>query len=267
MSIKQPSSPFSLEGRVAIVTGGSRGIGLGVARSFLEAGGTVVLAARDAGQLDQAAAALGPHDGRLSAMSADIGCERACGELVDRVMSAHGRIDILVNGAGKYVGKSFLDYSRDEIDDMLRINLHGPLTLMQLTLPIMKARGWGRIINIASTAGKWASRNQSVYNVSKHGLVGLTRCVGLETAGTGVTVNAICPGLVRTEMVDKLIDDQMAATGLPAERIESGLLARVPIGRLLESDECGHLALYLASEKAGGMTGQSLLLDGGMLFV
>jgi NAD(P)-dependent dehydrogenase (short-subunit alcohol dehydrogenase family) len=126
---------------------------------------------------------------------------------------------------------------------------------------------YGRIVNIASSAGKWSSRNQSAYNVSKHAVVGLTRCVALETASKGVTVNAICPGFVQTDMVEALKTEVAKSAGLSAEQMMQMALSRVPMGRFMEVDDITGLALYLGSQESAGMTGQSISIDGGMVVV
>jgi NAD(P)-dependent dehydrogenase (short-subunit alcohol dehydrogenase family) len=138
---------------------------------------------------------------------------------------------------------------------------------MQAVLPHMLERGYGKIVNIASTAGKWASKNQSAYNVAKHGVVGMTRCVALETAAAGITVNAICPGLVETDLVRQFAEQHAELNDTTPDVIRAELMRRVAMGRFLDVSECAHLAVYLASSESNGMTGQSILLDGGMLFV
>ena len=138
--------------------------------------------------------------------------------------------------------------------------------LMQAALPGMIKRNSGRIINIASAAGKWASPNQSAYNVSKHALIGLTRCVALEMGPHKVTVNAICPGLVETDMMTKNYGRGGSQQNVSFDAVIAPVLARVALGRAMQPAEVADLAVYLASAGASGMTGQSLLLDGGMLF-
>jgi len=128
-------------------------------------------------------------------------------------------------------------------------------------------RRQGKIVNIASTAGKWASMNQSAYNTSKHAMVGMTRCVALETAAAGITVNAICPGVVETDMVNSFRDDHSKILGIPPESALDFVKARIPMGRWLAPEEIAHLAVYLACSESDGMTGQSILLDAGMLYV
>jgi NAD(P)-dependent dehydrogenase (short-subunit alcohol dehydrogenase family) len=149
---------------------------------------------------------------------------------------------------------------------VLQVNLYGAFHAMQHVLRHMQGRGRGKVVNIASTAGKWGSMNQSAYNASKHALVGLTRCAALEMAGHGIQVNAICPGFVQTDMLDEF-RAHADLLGVPFEQVLQAGLARVPQRRFLQPDEIAQLAVYLASAESDGMTGQSLLLDGGMLMV
>jgi NAD(P)-dependent dehydrogenase (short-subunit alcohol dehydrogenase family) len=143
--------------------------------------------------------------------------------------------------------------------------LFGVLNFMQACLPDMQARKHGRIINMASTAGKWGSRNQSAYNVSKHAVVGITRCVALEASPYAVTVNAICPGFIQTDMVEELKAQVSQSTGLSPEDMVKAALTRVPLGRVLNPSEIAGLAVYLGSSESSGMTGQSIHVDGGMV--
>jgi NAD(P)-dependent dehydrogenase (short-subunit alcohol dehydrogenase family) len=148
---------------------------------------------------------------------------------------------------------------------MLDVNLFGVLHFTQACLPGMQTRRYGRIVNMASTAGKWGSRNQSAYNVSKHAVVGLTRCVALEASPFAVTVNAICPGFIQTDMVEALKTQVAQTTGVTPEDMVKAALTRVPLGRVLEPSEIAGLAVYLGSRESSGMTGQSIHVDGGMI--
>ena len=248
-----------LRGRVALIAGASRGIGLAIARVFLEAGATVCLAARNR---DQLVAAMRDLPGTAIAHELDVESAADCRRAVAEVTEQVGPIDILVNSAGVLHRRPFLEYGMDEPEKSMRVNFYGPWHLMQAVLGGMVQRGYGRIINVGSTSAKWASPDQAAYNSSKHALIGLTRCVALETASTGVTVNAICPGLVDTDMVAELCAAQVDPTAF-RKHLES----RVPARRLLAPAEVAALALYLASDEAAGMTGQSIVLDGGTLFV
>jgi NAD(P)-dependent dehydrogenase (short-subunit alcohol dehydrogenase family) len=151
--------------------------------------------------------------------------------------------------------------------DVFDVNIFGAVRITKRFLPAMVLRGAGCILNIASTAGKYGSVNQASYNASKHALVGLTRCLALEAAPAGIRVNAICPGFVNTDIIEDNIDELAAAFALPREQVLPTLLARVPIGRLLEPGEIAELAVYLAAPGSEGMTGQAITLAGGLILI
>jgi meso-butanediol dehydrogenase/(S,S)-butanediol dehydrogenase/diacetyl reductase len=256
-----------LAGRRALITGATRGIGLGIAEGFAREGADLMLAATNADRLAQAKSALDPYGVRVETAVVDVADRDSCFELVRRATATLGGIEVLVNNAGVYLARPFLDYSAAEFHGIQQVNLYGVFHLMQAVLPQMIERGYGKIVNVASTAGKWASRNQAAYNVSKHGVVGLTRCVALEMGRHGITVNAICPGLVHTDLLEEYRQVHAELAGKTADAVEAEFRARVASGRFLDVAECAHLAVYLAAGESDGMTGQSLLLDGGMLFV
>lgn len=256
-----------LAGRTALVTGATRGIGLGIAEAYAREGADLCLAATSEERLAEAKKRLDGYDVRVETAPVDVSDRQACFDLVRRVTEQFGALDILVNNAATYIPRPFLDYTFEEFLQVQQVNVYGVFHLMQAAVAHMRDRGYGRVVNLASTAGKWASQNQSAYNVAKHGVVALTRCVALEMAPYGVTVNAICPGLVQTDMVDQLCTEHAEINGTTPDAVFAGLMARVPQKRLLDVEECGHLAVYLASAESAGMTGQSILLDGGMLFI
>ena len=271
MSSPSPASPAApthagrLTGTVALITGASRGIGEAIAQAYAAQGACLALAATDRTKLEAVRQALRLPDERVMVLPLNVRDRAACIAAVDAVEARFGRIDTLVNNAGIYQSKTFLDYAPEDFQSLLDVNLFGVIHLMQAVLPRMQKRGYGRIVNIASTAGKWGSRNQSAYNVSKHAVVGLTRCVALEAAATGVTVNAICPGFVQTDMVETLKRGYAAIGGADGDKVVQAALARIPIGRVLNPSEIAELAIYLGSRESAGMTGQSILVDGGML--
>ncbi len=257
-----------LEGLNVFVTGASRGIGRAIASAMASEGARLTLAATTRSSLDDTLAACASVEtGSHRIQVLDVSDRRACFEAVTAAQAEHDGLDVLVNSAGIYQAKPFLDYTEGDFQRLFDINLLGSMHLMQAALPGMMKQRSGRIINLASAAGKWASSNQSAYNVSKHALIGLTRCVGLEMAPHGVTVNAICPGLVDTDMMTKDFGRHGTQQHTSVDEVIAPVLARVAMKRAMQPSEVASLAVYLASAESSGMTGQSLLVDGGMLFV
>lgn len=254
-----------LENQVAIITGASRGIGLAIAQAYAAEGAKLCLIATDHNRLTEVKQSLDLPDDQIMTLALNVTDREACFDAVAKVTHRYGRIDVLVNNAGVYRSQSFLDYSPKDFQDMLDVNLFGVLNFMQACLPGMQERRHGRIINMASTAGKWGSRNQSAYNVSKHAVVGITRCVALEASPHAVTVNAICPGFIQTDMVEELKAQVAQTTGISPEDMVKAALTRVPLGRVLNPSEIAGLAVYLGSAESSGMTGQSIHVDGGMV--
>lgn len=255
-----------LEGMNAMVTGAAGGIGIAIAEALVRAGARVCITGRHAGRLRAAKDHLLSLGGEVSTEVFDVADREACCDAVSSLAARWGSLDALVNNAGIYKAGSFMETASEDFEALFRANVVGCIQLMQAALPQMIQRGRGRIVNIASTAGKWGSLNQSAYNASKHALVGLTRCVALEVARSGVTVNAVCPGLVDTSMAQALLESKARSAGTDARAVREELVTRkIPIGRLIDPSEIGPLVAYLLSPAAGGMTGQSLLYDGGSL--
>jgi NAD(P)-dependent dehydrogenase (short-subunit alcohol dehydrogenase family) len=254
-----------LAGRVALISGGSRGIGLAIAQAYAREGAKLCLLATHEPPLAEWARKLQLPENDLMTAQVDVRQADACHNIVNKVIARWGQLDVLVNNAGIYKARPFLEYEPNDFRDMFDVNLMGTVHLTQASLPHMLAKKSGRVINIASSAGKAGSRNQSAYNVSKHAVVGLTRCLALETATQGVTVNAICPGLTQTDMVDTLNTSFANAAGVTAEQMLQNILTRVPMNRLLHVEEIAGMAVFLGSEASSGMTGQAISIDGGML--
>lgn len=255
-----------LRGTVAMVTGASRGIGRAIAQALAAEGADLCLVATSRDGLADVMAAISGTPGQKLALGFDVADRAACQAAVAQCVDRFGRLDALVNNAGIYLAKTFLEYEPADFQRLLDVNLFGVIHLTQAALPGMLERGYGRVVNIASTAGKWGSRNQSAYNVSKHAVVGLTRCVALETAARGVTVNAICPGFIDTDMLVDLKRDAATKGVADPDAVFAALInQRVPMARALRADEIAGMAVYLASPQASGLTGQSILIDGGMI--
>ena len=256
-----------LAGQVAFVTGASRGIGRAIARAFAAEGAALYLTATNADLLASAVSEAEQAGGTARFEAFDVSDPDQCAAAAGHAISVYGQVDILVNSASVYIAQPFLEYALADFERAMRVNLFGAISLMQALLPQMRDRGHGRIINMASTAAKWASPDRSAYSASKHALVGITKCVALETGAQGITVNAICAGPVETDMLEELISRRAEIDGLANDVVREAMRNRPAIKRFLDPAEVAALAVYLASPEGAGMTGQSLCLDGGVLFL
>ncbi|HZA65667.1 MAG TPA: 3-hydroxybutyrate dehydrogenase [Geminicoccaceae bacterium] len=260
------SSETSLGDRSAIVTGSTSGIGLGIATALAEAGADVTLNGfGDPDEIERTRADLAERtkaDVRYSGADMSKGDEVTL--MVREAEAAHGAVDILVNNAGIQYVAPIEAFPAAKWEAILAINLSHAYYAIHAALPGMRARGFGRIINLASAHGLVASPYKAAYVAAKHGMVGLTKVVALETAEDNITCNAICPGFARTPLVEGQIDEQAKAHGLPRERvIKEVILASQPSKRFVEVDELAALALFLCSDAARSITGAALSIDGG----
>jgi NAD(P)-dependent dehydrogenase (short-subunit alcohol dehydrogenase family) len=245
------------------VTGGGRGIGRAVALDLARAGLDVAVSSRTAGEIEAVAGEVRGLGRRAAAVPADVAQPDAVRALFASVRRELGRVDVLVNAAG--IAPSALTWKTDDATWRAAIdtNLSGAFYAMREALPDMIAAGSGRIVNVASIAGKTGFPYISAYAASKHGLLGLTKSAALEVAAKGVTVNAVCPGYVDTPMTDVSIARIVEKTGLAAAEIRRRLEDESPQKRLFTSEEVSALILFLCSDAARGITGQALSLDGG----
>ena len=246
----------TLIGKHAVVTGASRGIGLAIARALLAQGARVTLMARDAAALEAAAAGLG---GGTAWRTLDVTDPAG----VAQAFAHAGAVDILVNNAGQAASAPFGRTDDALWQRMLDVNLTGAWHCIQAALPGMVDAGWGRIVNVASTAGLTGYRYVAAYCAAKHGLVGLTRALALEVAHRGVTVNAVCPGYTETDIVADAVANIARKTGRSEEQARAGLAAANPQGRLVQPDEVAHAVAWLCMPGAAALNGQAIAVAGG----
>src|SRR3954447_4945189 len=263
---RQPEAEGALARRVALVTGSTSGIGLGIARAFAKAGTSIVLNGfGNAEEIRETVSGLSAEYGVKAHYSpADMTSPSAIAEMIGQTLDTFGRLDILVNNAGIQHVSPIEQFPVEKWDAVLAINLSAAFHTTRLALPSMRQQGWGRIINVASAHGLVAAPFKSAYVAAKHGIVGLTKVTALETAEANITCNAICPGYVWTPLVEGQIESQAKSHGIPREEvIRDVLLAQQPNKRFATVEEIGALTLFLASEAAASITGTALPVDGG----
>ena len=257
-----------LNGKTALVTGSTSGIGLGIAQRLAAQGANVLINGFGEVQAAQAAilAAGQAHAVRVAYHGADMSKPADIAELMAYGAKEFGAIDIVVNNAGIQHVSPIEDFPIDKWDAVIAINLTSAFHTTRLAVPGMRARNWGRIINIASAHGLVASAGKSAYVAAKHGLVGLTKAVALETATTGVTVNAICPGWVLTPLVQQQINDRSKREGISLEQARKELLGeKQPSLEFVTPEQLGDLAVFLCSGAADNVRGAAWNVDGGWL--
>jgi 3-hydroxybutyrate dehydrogenase len=259
------SVAIDLTGRVAIVTGGGRGIGAAVARALAEAGARVVVSARSTGQVEGVARDLVAAGHEAHAVTCDVTDAESVARMLGRAESELGQTDILVNNAGVASSAPLRSLDLEEWNRLMSVNATGTFLCTRAFLPGMIAAGWGRVVNVASVAGRAGAAYISAYAASKHAVIGFTRSVAAEVAARGVTVNAICPGYVETPMTDESIERIVARTGQSAADVRGRIVAMNPQGRLIEPEEVAFLAVALCDPRARGINGQAIGVDGGAL--
>jgi NAD(P)-dependent dehydrogenase (short-subunit alcohol dehydrogenase family) len=252
----------TLRGRHALVTGAARGIGASVAQALAKEGARLTLLGRDRAALKRQAALL-PASASAQVVVGDVTDETALAAALKRAVRGLGPIEILVNNAGAASSRPFARMDRTLWDTLIGVNLTGTFLCCLHTVPAMVEAGWGRVVNIASTAGLTGARYVAAYSAAKHGVVGLTRSLAAEYARSGVTINAVCPGYTQSQLVEDAINNIVARTGRSADDARSVLAARNPNRRLVQPQEVAALVAWLCRPEAAAVNGQAIVVAGG----
>jgi 3-hydroxybutyrate dehydrogenase len=255
-----------LKDKLALVTGSTSGIGLGIASGLAAQGCRIVLNGfGDPDQIESTRARLGEEHGvEVRYSGADMSRPDDIAAMVEQVQQDLGGVDILVNNAGIQFVAPIEAFPPEKWDAIIAINLSSAFHTSRLIIPAMKARGWGRIVNIASAHGLVASPFKTAYVAAKHGMIGLTKTVALEVAEAGITCNAICPGYVHTPLVDMQIDDTAKARGITRDQvIRDVMLGEQPTKKFVTVEELAGLTVFLCSDAAASVNGAALAVDGG----
>ena len=247
---------FDLTNKVAIITGASQGIGKGMAETFSKAGAHVACVSRNKDNLKSVADSLIENGGAASFYTCDVSSLDAFQNTIKEIVENHGSVDILVNNAGVCKDKLIMRMSEDDWNKVIKINLNGAFNGIKAVSQIMIKQRAGRIINISSIVGLIGNPGQANYAASKAGLIGLSKSAAKELAPRGITVNAIAPGYIATDMTDQITD-----------QAKENLITKIPLGRIGSPSDIAASALFLASDEAGYITGQTLTVDGGIVMI
>jgi 3-hydroxybutyrate dehydrogenase len=253
-----------MNNKVVFITGAAGGIGLETAQEFARAGARVVISDVNAGQLDVAVSSLRDKNLDVAGMAYDVTDEKHAQDTLNEVYRRYSRIDVLINNAGLQYVSSIEDFPVDKFELLIKVMLVGPFIAIKHVFPIMKRQSWGRIINMASINGLVGFAGKAAYNSAKHGVIGLTKVAALEGAAHNITVNALCPGYVDTVLVRNQLAGLAATRNISVDKVlDEVIYPLVPQKRLLTAAEIANYALFLAGDKAGGITGQAVVIDGG----
>ncbi len=256
-----------LDGKIALVTGGGTGIGKAIACALAVRGAKVAIASRNLQRLEETAKQFQTRELAVLPIQVDLRKKEEVQTAVQKIVKTWGAIDILINNAG-ISGLTRIDDESDSLwYDILDTNLTGMYLMTKEVLKSMNSHSNGRIINISSVLGKFGVPSYAAYCTTKHGMIGFTRALALEVVQRGITVNVVCPGWVDTEMARVGVAENAANLGLSPEQFKKQAVDAVPIKRFLEADEVAEMVCYLASDKAGGITGQAINVCGGQTMV
>lgn len=251
-----------MESKVVIITGGAGGLGKSMVQCFAANGYRVIVLDIQPLAIEQTTEYANGY--AVSSFTCDVTREAQVENIVDTVVKQFGRIDVLVNNAGTQHVAPVELFPTEKFRSMLDLMLVAPFIAIKHVLPVMKQHRFGRIINMASVNGLIGFAGKAAYNSAKHGLIGLTKVTALETATDGITVNAVCPGYVDTDLVQNQLAEIAGMRGITADEVlEQIIFPLVPQKRLLQPNEIANLVLFLSGEKAGGITGQAIVIDGG----
>ena len=256
---------MELQGQVAIVTGGGRGIGRATALELARLGADVVVAELDKAGAERTAGEVSALGRKSLAIATDVTRGSDLAAMAQRTKAELGRIDVLVNNAGIYRAAATLDVTEEHWDAIMTINARAAFFASQAVLPVMIGQKSGAIVNLASMAGKIGSKTNLPYNASKAAVVSMTKSLALAHAGDGIRVNCVCPGFVETDMWKMVARDQGALLGMTAEEFTRQRASQVPLGRMERPEDVAAVIGFLASPRAGYMTGQALSVDGGLV--
>lgn len=254
----------AFENKTVFITGAAAGIGLEIVRKFASQGAHVILTDKDGEKAHAVSVELRKTGFQVTGMACDVSQEEDIKAAIDHTILQNGRLDILVNNAGFQHVSLIEDFPTGQFEAMIKVMLTAPFITTKLAFPIMKKQNFGRIINMSSINGIIGFAGKAAYNSAKHGLIGLTKVTALEGAAWGITANAVCPGYVDTELVRGQLQSLATTRGISEEdALNDVILAMVPQKRLLTKEEIAASVTYLCTDSARGITGQSIIIDGG----
>lgn len=253
-----------MNNKVAFITGAAGGIGFEIAKQFAEDGATVVMSDSDTKKLEDAESALRNRNLKILGIEADVTNENQIKAALDETYKRYGSIDILINNAGLQYVSPIEEFPTDKFELLIKVMLVAPFIITKHVFPMMKKQKFGRIINMASVNGLIGFAGKAAYNSAKHGIIGLTKVTALEGAAYNITANALCPGYVDTDLVQNQLSALAKTRNISIDKVlDEVIYPLVPQKRLLTVDEIANYVLFLSSEKALGITGQAVVIDGG----